>query len=113
MSFAEKIRRRLLRERRDWQPVEFEANGFCVGSERVAWREISGISAFKRDLLTIDEVYLQFSVGEKTVQVCEEQPGFTELEAELIQRYPSTTNWRKQVMLPPFSENFTILYRAP
>ncbi|UNK48810.1 hypothetical protein MNR01_13830 [Lysobacter sp. S4-A87] len=87
------------------------AFGFTVGPAFVAWQAVSEIQGYKNDLLTTDEAFLEFSCNGHGVQVSEEQSGFEQLEQAMIAVFPSTANWREQVLLPAFEQCRSMLYR--
>ena len=93
------------------EPVVTDASGFSVGSRRLDWSAIESIAAFKRDLVTFDDVWFQLEGPGEPVMVCEEQPGFAAWEAALVSQFPSAASWRDQVIQPPFAQSFTLLYR--
>ena len=94
-----------------WLSIDTDASGFSVGDRRLDWSQICSVAAFKRDMLTFDDVWFQLEGVDGPVMVCEEQPGFADWEAALCERFPSVASWRDRVIQPPFAENFTILYR--
>jgi hypothetical protein len=94
-----------------WEEVITDATGFRVGSKRLDWSQVTSISAFKRDRLTLDDVWFHLEGPEEPTLVCEEQPGFAEWEATLRQKFPAVASWRESVIHPPFAENFIVLYR--
>ena len=111
MKFLDKLKKSLTqRSEPEWQPVVLEPGGFRSGSNRVKWSEVTQIAAFKRDMLTIDDVWFQFTANATPVLICEEQPGFAELESEVLALFPSAASWRAQVIQPAFATNFTVLY---
>ena len=88
-------------------------SGFESGKSLVSWTAITKIAAFKRDLVTFDDVWFAFSAGPDEVLVCEEQPGFVELLAAVKARFPSVEGWEQRVIKPAFAENYTVLYVGP
>ena len=102
---------RIRRSKPELLPVAVTAFGFTVGPIVVAWQAVSEISAFKIDLITTDEAFLEFSFGDQAISVGEEQPGFNLLESAMVAAFPSTTNWRHAVLQPAFAPCRTLLYR--
>jgi len=54
-----------LRQIKDWfskrstpkrEPITSDDAGFAIGSRRIAWRQIASVAAFKRDMVTLDDV---------------------------------------------------------
>ena len=93
-----------------WPPIALDAAGFTTRDRSVRWSEINQISAFKRDLITIDDIWFQLNTANDQVMICEEQPGFKEWQAALIEQFPGVLGWQEKIVLPPFAENFTVLY---
>ncbi|MGO4549534.1 hypothetical protein AB4059_00300 [Lysobacter sp. 2RAF19] len=91
-------------------PIAVNASAFTVGPTSVAWQTVSEIWAYKIDLLTTDEAFLEFSFNGQTISVSEEQPGFDLLESEMIAAFPATADWRQHVLLPVFESCRTLLY---
>ena len=94
-----------------WEPVAVSQSGFAVGTRLVEWAWVESVAAFKRDMLTLEDVWFQLEGAGDPVMVCEDQPGFAEWERKLCERFPSVVGWRERVIQPPFAENFTVLYR--
>ena len=93
-----------------WDPITVDACGFSTGTRRIECQDISSIAAFKRDMLTLDDIWFQLDTEQGHVLVCEEQPGFKDWEAAVCEQFPAVAGWQQQVVLPPFAENFTVLY---
>jgi hypothetical protein len=93
-----------------WPPIALEATGFSTRDRHVLWSEINSIAEFKRDLNTIDDVWFQLETPNDHVMVCEEQPGFNEWQAALAEQFEGVRGWQEKIVLPPFAENFTVLY---
>lgn len=70
-----------------WPPIVLESDGFTTRDRLVHWSEINRISAFKRDLITIDDIWFQLDTTGGRVMVCEEQPGFKEWQAALAKEF--------------------------
>ena len=112
----------LLGKFRDWasrlsehglRPIRITPSGFESGKSVVSWSAVTKIAAFKKDLVTFDDIWFVFSAGQDKVLVCEEQPGFAELLAEVKARFPSVEGWEQQVVQPAFAESYTVLYVGP
>ena len=94
--------------------VEFDEQEIRVHpptEKRIGWQEIDRIVTYKVDLLTWDEIRVQFesSTGSAIV-VSEESPGFAEFMLEVVRRYPSTQDWHAKVSQPRFAESWTVLF---
>lgn len=94
-----------------WQPLAADSAGFFAGAVRTEWNDVRSISAFKRDRVSVDDVWFELETVAGSVMVCEEQPGFNQWESALCNRFPSAAGWRHAVIQPPFAESFTVLYR--
>ena len=95
----------------NWESISSDDTGFTSGSQRVNWSQINSVSAFKRDMVTFDDVWFQLETDQGTITICEEQPGFDKWEPLLCKAIPTVATWRDSIMQPPFAENFSILYR--
>ena len=94
--------------------VEFDEQEIRVHpstEKRIRWQEIDRIVTYKVDLLTWDEIRVQFesSTGSAIV-VTEESPGFSDFMHEVARRYPSAQDWHAKVSQPPFAESWTVLF---
>lgn len=107
-----KLIKRFLRTKGGEPPaVVITASGFAVGSVAVAWSTVSEVWAYKIDLVTTDEAFLQFLFDGQSISVSEEQPGFDNLAAAMAAVFPSTAGWRGAVLQPPFDSSRRLLYR--
>lgn len=86
------------------------------GSEsriRLRWQDVNGVVAYKRDLMTIDEICVGFSTPSGDVEIREEMQGWEALIEVLpthLPGTPSSSDWWKNVAQPPFATNATKLY---
>jgi hypothetical protein len=112
MDILRRLKERIARSSRPaWEEVVTDATGFSVGSKRLDWSQVTSVAAFKRDLLTFDDIWFQLEGADDPLLVCEEQPGFADWERVLCQQFPSVAGWRERVVQPPFEKNFVALYR--
>jgi hypothetical protein len=111
MEALKRLKEHFARGEPEWLPITVDDTGFSSGSRRVDWASVQSVSAFKRDMLTFDDVWFQVEAAGEPVLVCEEQPGFATMEAALSREFPSVATWRELVIKPAFAENFTVLYR--
>jgi hypothetical protein len=81
----------------------------------VPWSSVRTIATYKLDLLVQDAICLAFEVGDDVwVVASEEERGFDSLRAELARRYPGIPgDWFWVAAMPPFAENYRVLWRAP
>ncbi len=107
-----RLKKWLFRERQPtWPVIAVDASGFSVGQRRVEWADVHAIAAFKRDLITFDDVWFRVEDAGGPLLICEEQPGFASWEVALIEHFPSVAGWREHVTQPAFAENFIVFYR--
>jgi hypothetical protein len=106
-----KLKSWLVRDRTPtWATITLSSDGFAVGSRLIEWADITSVTAFKRDMLTFDDVWFQVDGSGESIMVCEEHPGFSEWEAALATQFPSAQTWREVIIKPAFAENRTVLY---
>jgi hypothetical protein len=73
---------------------------------------ITELIAYKTDLLTTDRVDLDIVYGEKYFTISEEFPGWYQFVLTINNVFPSVPkNWDTDIILPPFEENKTSIYR--
>jgi len=94
--------------------VDFDDAGFnCAGESlwRATWPEVTRITAYKIDRLTMDEIRVDFVLRDGTTRVItEDSPGFDELMRELARRFPAVSGWRDRVVQPAFAPSVSVLY---
>jgi hypothetical protein len=94
-------------------------NGFAIvtpkGIDTVSLDEVSAILAYKRDELATDLICCDIVTGpaggEQVRTIHEEIPGFNAVMARLESLPGFDRQWRKAVILPPFAENRTIIFK--
>ena len=78
------------------------------------WESIQKVIAYKADLLTYDEIYIQFIFQDgMCINISEEAHGFSEIMNSLPQYLPGCLVWAgtwQAVALPAFKTNETTLY---
>jgi hypothetical protein len=94
--------------RRGWflrrNPIEWQ----------VRWADIVKISIWKVDAYVYDIICMGFWVdGSETYRCCDEQSdGWNNLQSQLLSRYRlKIEDWWDAVVLPPFVENFTVVWQ--
>jgi hypothetical protein len=110
--------RRRLAERNRPPRIELEPGGFATvrttGTRYpIRWANITRIAAFKRDLLTTDEILLAIEVADRpgmVHEVSEQWLGFSELFAPMEQVLGISPSWYYEIMLPAFKPNYRIIY---
>ena len=76
----------------------------------MSWDDIQRITAYKIDMFSWDEVRMEFKTREKAVVITEESPGFVQFMAEVVRRFPSTSEWHSKVSQPAFDPCPTTLF---
>lgn len=71
---------------------------------------MSGVTAYKRDLYTVDMLCLLIQAVSTTVEINEEMDGYEAVVARLEARADLQPEWRLGVLFPPFEANHTILF---
>lgn len=92
------------------QKIHLIKNGFELNNGTsisfIQWGEIEKIDAFKRDLLTEDQICLEIHVNKKQFYCSEDFEGWIEFEEELkIQLAELDKEWFSRVSQPPFQES--------
>jgi len=80
---------------------------------RVAWSDVSRISAFKRDRFTTDEIILRVessSPAGQPLALSEEWPGFASLFGPLERALGVSPAWYIDIMTPAFEATPRLLY---
>jgi hypothetical protein len=85
------------------------------GRERwhFAWADVTRIETYKRDLLTVDTICLDFCVGGRqlTYPTHDDMSGFDDLCGRLRDRFPRIAeDWLREVAFPAFETNHRVLY---
>lgn len=103
-----------------FQPEEFrivlDSGGFAILTTRnrrfdVRWEDVRRVRAYKRDLLTTDEICVVFEAeGGVAIRVSEEWPGFQELFHVMDQKLGINPEWFGEIMLPPFEAMHRVLF---
>ncbi|OBS53994.1 hypothetical protein A8B73_02965 [Methylosinus sp. 3S-1] len=85
------------------------------GTEKISLDEVSVVVAYKIDELTTDLVCCDIVAGpegdEQIRTIHEEISGFENLMTRLEALPGFDRKWREAVILPPFAENRTIIYK--
>jgi hypothetical protein len=117
MKFLDEMRERMAGQSLK-RRVSFSADGFDIAAHRqpsasVSWTDVREIFGFKRDLFSVDEICLGFSINESGdyFWVGEEDDGFDEIRREVERRFRLDADWVGKIMKPAFVENRTILWQ--
>lgn len=83
-----------------------------IESRHVPWPSVRCIRAFKKDLMTSDEVFLSFQndTAPEYVEVSEEDSGFAEFRVLIEKRFSFPDGWWESVLKPAFVRNEIVLY---
>ena len=85
-------------------------NGNIIVS--IPYVEVKKISAFKRDLGTVDLICFEITLESgQNVEVNEEMEGFSDLVSQFTQDSRFDKNWRKRVVNPAFAGNRATIFR--
>ncbi|MFC4632491.1 hypothetical protein ACFO3O_01125 [Dokdonia ponticola] len=95
--------------------IELNSNGFQVthnnGVSLVEWNLIDKITAYKVDLITIDEICFEIEHLNKSLLITEECVGWRVFLKELLEKFPLIDKeWEEKIVQPPFERNETELY---
>ena len=81
--------------------------------QEAPWSEVAKVSAYKRDLFTVDQICLLFETARGPLEVNDDMMGWTELLEALPDRlpgFPPVSSWFSGVAYPAFVENCRVLY---
>ena len=80
------------------------------------WEDVTRVETYKRDLLSVDMICLDFSVEAQqfVYPTHDEMDGFDTLCRELARYFPSVPeDWWSDVAFPAFATNHRVLYQKP
>ena len=85
-----------------------------AGTMFVAWSDIETIFAFKRDLMTIDELNIAvFLKSNMQIQLTEETDGWFQFIVKIKEVFPNIDkDFDSKIVLPPFQTNLTLVYNS-
>jgi len=87
-----------------------------INKRMIAWSNIKSLHAFKRDLLTVDHIYMAVSLKDgEVLQLDEDMKDWKELLVSLpdyLYGCKSFHEWWPIVAFPPFETNMTVLYQS-
>jgi hypothetical protein len=102
------------RQKREGVLLRYTNEGFFIElkqmSTYIKWSDISKVTAYKLDLLAIDQVCLDVETTDITYKLNEEQTGWMELVIAMNKALDLADDWYVQIIQPPFERNETILY---
>jgi hypothetical protein len=75
-------------------------------NQRLQWRDVVRITAYKADLATVDSIRVNFeSTDGKSIEIAEEIDGFAELFGALERQFAVSSEWYTEIMFPAFERN--------
>jgi len=84
------------------------------GGEQIAslqWDDVTRIEAYKTDIVTVDQICLDFETSDGTVTITEDDEGFADIPAALLTRFDlEDIDWYANVMKPAFEPKRTLVY---
>jgi hypothetical protein len=82
--------------------------------QEIRWAEVVEVAAYKRDCFSVDQMCVALIGHENALEVSEDMIGWNELLDHFTEYLPgcrSKDTWYEEVMLPPFKENRTVIFR--
>jgi hypothetical protein len=97
------------------------AGGFTIvrtngDRHSVQWDQVIRIAAYKRDLITTDEIMLGIEIADRpglVQEVSEEWTDFPDLFASMEKHLGISPAWYREIMMPAFATSSRILYERP
>ena len=80
----------------------------------VRWDEIQGATAFKRDLLTTDQVCIAFQLNRGAFEIDEGMKGFADFCTAMAEQLPGSipwTQWYVKIITPSFEMSVTPIFK--
>lgn len=95
--------------------VELSAEGVLIRDRKnnahsFEWSAVRRILAYKLDLITTDDVCLEFCTEDRSYIVDEETVGWSELTAHVSHHFSISTQWLEKLVQPPFATNTSVLW---
>ncbi|MES2864893.1 MAG: hypothetical protein V4666_12285 [Bacteroidota bacterium] len=95
---------------------KYDENGFTLKYEdfniTVKWEEITQLNAYKKDLITIDQIEMEIVRGEKYFVISEELPGWFQFIIKTKEVFPTIPkDWEIKIIQPAFAKNYTNIYK--
>jgi hypothetical protein len=96
------------------QRLILQNDGFTIveGRDRkhISWCDIANVTAYKRDLLTVDLLCLAVGTNDGVVELNEEMEGYGQVEEQLCERLGVGHEWKLRVLFPAFETCIVTLY---
>ena len=79
---------------------------------KINWDEINKLTAYKIDLITIDEISLFVEAENgKQFEINESLKGWNRFNQKLVEKFPSINKtWQEEIVYPAFERKETVLY---
>jgi hypothetical protein len=95
---------------------KYYEDGFTLEYEdfniAVKWEEITQLNAYKKDIMTIDQIEMEIVRGEKYFVISEELPGWFQFIIKTKEVFPTIPkDWEIQIIQPAFAKNYTNIYK--
>lgn len=103
----------------DWRQrhvarIGLMSDGFTILArrERVAipWAAIDSVTAYKRDLYTVDQLCLEIRAGDVQVELTEDMDGFAGFNDALHEALHMSAAWKLLVLFPAFEANIREIF---
>lgn len=93
--------------------IDVSETHVVVGAVSVTWSDIGVVSAYKLDLLTIDEIRVLVGFGnpEKVLELSEEQEGFEPFIRAAEAKLSFPDGWWEHLTTPAFERSKATLFR--
>ncbi len=89
----------------------YSDDGFTFLGKSYPWNDISTVFAFKEDLITTDEVYVDiFMSDNSSLRIDESTPGWFQFTKQLNRQLSISDEWESNVIHPAFAPNMTLLF---
>lgn len=84
---------------------------FSDGPQKILWSEIERMTAYKVDLITIDQLRLDIDFRGLTLPISEETPGFFQFIVKTKEAFPTIAkDWDLKIIHRAFEANETVIY---
>ena len=84
---------------------------FSNGPQKIFWSEIERMTAYKADLITIDQLRLDIEFRGLTLPISEDTPGFFQFIVKTKEVFPTIAkDWDLKIIHPAFEANVTVIY---
>lgn len=93
-----------------------EDDGFILenksAQQKIRWADIERLIAYKKDLMTTDEICLDIIFDSRQLTINEGTPGWDQFVEKTKLAFPGIPkNWDTEITKPAFATNLTILFQ--